>query len=150
HFLHGGAVRERLERVSRELHLRRRLRIERFDQAVRREIADPVVRTNDDVRRVLRLDRLQVVADATEGVLNDRDGDALRGTPSGAALLDRGRLHAVGPDDEGRGSGLARVRRGTGARGGRARSNDKEREGTHRNQGGADARNALSQHVKYV
>src|SRR6185437_9685108 len=70
------AVGERVEGVLRELVLDRLRREDRHDQTVRGEVTRPVVRGDDDVWRVLRLDRLQVVADVSERVKDDVDVDA--------------------------------------------------------------------------
>ena len=68
-----AAVRERIERVLGELLLERLRREQRQDEAVGRQVAGPVVRGDDDVRRGLGLDRLQVVADVPERVEDDVD-----------------------------------------------------------------------------
>ena len=62
--------------MSRELRPRRARREEREHEAAGRELASPVVRTDDHVGSRRRIDGLEVVADLPEVLLDDDDVDA--------------------------------------------------------------------------
>jgi hypothetical protein len=98
--LDRGAVRERVERVGGELLSRRGGRRERDDRTVARELADPVVRADDDVRRVVDGNRGDLLADRALLLLHDLDRDALAGCPGVGDLRDRRHAVGVGPDDD--------------------------------------------------
>ena len=114
--LDGSPVRERVERVPRELLGRGGGREERDDRAVRRQLADPVVGTDDHVGRRLGLHGLEVVADRAEVLLDDLDGRALRRGPRVGDLRHRSDPVLVRPDADGGGVG-SRRRRGQRDRG---------------------------------
>ena len=85
---HRPAVRERRLRVLRDRLQSRLLRVDRHDRAVRGQLAGPVVRGDDHVRSGLGANRLQVVADVAELLLDDLDG----ATPRLRAHAPRGAL----------------------------------------------------------
>ena len=88
--LDRGAVRERVERVRRELLPRRRRRRQRDDRAVAGELADPVVRADDDVRGGVDRDGGDFLADRARLLLDDLDGDALRAAQALATCVTAG------------------------------------------------------------
>src|SRR6266498_674115 len=98
-------VRHRLECVSGEALLDRLGRKQRNDRSVRRELAGPVVGTDDDVRGVVRSDRLEVVTNLVELLHDHVDVDPAGPSPRARHLVDRRLAVAVGPDDD-----LARLR----------------------------------------
>ena len=108
--LDGGAVREGVQRVRRELLLDSRARVERLHEAVRGQLAGPVVRGRDHVRGVRRSDGAEVVADVAEVLGDDLDRRAVRGGPVSGDLGDGCGAIRVGPDHDG-GQPCARDRR---------------------------------------
>src|SRR6266511_1698490 len=98
-------VRHRLECVSGEALLDRLGRKQRNDRSVRRELAGPVVGTDDDVRGGVRSDRLEVVTNLVELLHDHVDVDPAGPSPRARHLVDRRLAVAVGPDDD-----LARLR----------------------------------------
>ena len=134
-----------LSAYCRELRPRRARREEREHEAAGRELASPVVRTDDHVGSRRRVDGLEVVADLPEVLLDDDDVDAARGAPGGRDAVDRGFAVGVRPDRDlaGRRGERCRAGRSSGAR---RRAGDR-RDSDGREPGGEGEQTPLVIHV---